>query len=78
MVASHYDARNRPRFPLLGSLFRTLFLPGTLRLMLTTNVSLRGRLLPGQPACGCPLLPRVTDRYYQDIQAARLDGAGLR
>jgi bacillolysin len=74
-----YDARNRPRFPLLGSLFRTLFLPGTLATDSDDQWVAPGTASPGQPALvDAHFYARVTDRYYQDIHSRNsLDGAGL-
>ena len=74
-----YDASNRPRLPLLGSLFPSLFLPGALGTDADDQWVDPGTASPGQPALvDAQFYARVTDLYYQDIHGRNsLDGAGL-
>jgi len=74
-----HDARNRPRFPLLGNIFPTFFLPGVVGTDTDDQWIDPGTTSPGQPALvDAQFYARVTDAYYTTIHSRNsLDGAGL-
>jgi bacillolysin len=74
-----HDARNRPRLPLLGNIFPSLFLPGALGTDADDQWVAPGAASPGQPALvDAQFYARVTDLYYQNVYGRNsLDGAGL-
>jgi len=74
-----HDAANRPRFPLLGQLFPTFFLPGAVATDPDDQWIDPGSASPGQPALvDAQFYARVTDVYYATIHSRNsLDGAGL-
>jgi Zn-dependent metalloprotease len=74
-----YDAQNRPLFPLLGSLFPGLFLPGTLATDSDNHWTESGNTSPGQPALvDAHYYAAVTDAYYASTHGRdSLDDAGM-
>ncbi|MGH8064983.1 MAG: M4 family metallopeptidase, partial [Candidatus Entotheonellia bacterium] len=74
-----HDARNRPRFPIMGSLFPALFLPGLLATDPDDQWVEPGSAAPGQAALvDAAFYARVTDLYYQTVHSRdSLDNAGL-
>ena len=74
-----HDARNRPRLPIMGSLFPALFLPGLLATDPDDQWVEPGSAAPGQAALvDASFYARVTDLYYQTVHGRdSLDNAGL-